>query len=64
SAARMMGGNTKKEGVTSLGAEHDFRMSIFRAQVDAPAELACILETGRSCAGCHPLTFVGDVGHF
>ena len=58
----MMGGSMKKEGVTTLGAKYDFRMSTFRAQVDTQGKLACMLE--KRVAPAVTLTFVGDVDHF
>jgi mitochondrial import receptor subunit TOM40 len=43
SGAPMMGG-ARKEGVTTVGAKYDFRMSTFRAQVDSTGKLSCLLE--------------------
>src|ERR1700733_958954 len=37
----MMGMPSSKEGVTTVGAKYDFRMSTFRAQVDSTGKLSC-----------------------
>lgn len=58
----MMGGSMRKEGVTTLGAKYDFRMSTFRAQVDTQGKLSCLLE--KRVAPAVTLTFAGDVDHF
>lgn len=58
----MMGGGMKKEGVTTIGAKYEFRMSTFRAQVDTQGRLCCMLE--KRIAPTVSLTFVGDVDHF
>ncbi|KAH8664081.1 mitochondrial import receptor subunit tom-40 [Xylariales sp. PMI_506] len=42
-AGGLMGG-FQKEGITTVGAKYDFRMSVFRAQVDSKGKLSCLLE--------------------
>lgn len=61
SGAGMMGG-MRKEGVTTVGAKYDFRMSTFRAQVDSTGKLSCLLE--KRVAPPVQLTFAADVDHF
>lgn len=58
----MMGGGMRREGVTTIGAKYEFRMSTFRAQVDTQGRLCCMLE--KRIAPTVSLTFVGDVDHF
>lgn len=58
----MMGSGMRKEGVTTIGAKYEFRMSTFRAQVDTQGRLCCMLE--KRIAPTVSLTFVGDVDHF
>lgn len=58
----MMGSSMRKEGVTTIGAKYEFRMSTFRAQVDTQGRLCCMLE--KRIAPTVSLTFVGDVDHF
>lgn len=61
SGAAMMG-QMRKEGVTTVGAKYDFRMSTFRAQVDSTGKLSCLLE--KRVAPPVQLTFAADVDHF
>ncbi|KAI9746338.1 MAG: translocase of outer mitochondrial membrane [Claussenomyces sp. TS43310] len=61
SGGPMMGG-PRKEGVTTVGAKYDFRMSTFRAQVDSTGKLSCLLE--KRVAPPVQLTFAADVDHF
>lgn len=56
----MMG--ARKEGVTTVGAKYDFRMSTFRAQVDSTGKLSCLLE--KRVAPPVQLTFAADMDHF
>jgi mitochondrial import receptor subunit TOM40 len=58
----MMGGPVRKEGVTTVGAKYDFRMSTFRAQVDSTGKLSCLLE--KRVAPPVQLTFAADMDHF
>ena len=58
----MMGGPMRKEGVTTVGAKYDFRMSTFRAQVDSTGKLSCLLE--KRVAPPVQLTFAADMDHF
>lgn len=62
SGAGMMGGPIRKEGVTTVGAKYDFRMSTFRAQVDSTGKLSCLLE--KVVAPPVRLTFAADMDHF
>lgn len=61
SGAGMMGGG-RNEGVTTVGAKYDFRMSTFRAQVDSTGKLSCLLE--KRVAPPVQLTFAADMDHF
>jgi mitochondrial import receptor subunit TOM40 len=58
----MMGGPSRKEGVATVGAKYDFRMSTFRAQVDSTGKLSCLLE--KVVAPPVRLTFAADMDHF
>lgn len=62
SGGGMMGGPARKEGVTTVGAKYDFRMSTFRAQVDSTGKLSCLLE--KRIAPPVQLTFAADMDHF
>lgn len=57
----MMGGGFQKEGITTVGAKYDFRMSVFRAQVDSKGKLSCLLE--RVVAPPVRLSFGIDLDH-
>jgi mitochondrial import receptor subunit TOM40 len=61
SGAAMMG-PSRKEGVATVGAKYDFRMSTFRAQVDSTGKLSCLLE--KRVAPPVMLTFAADMDHF
>ncbi|KAJ0167543.1 Mitochondrial import receptor subunit tom40 [Colletotrichum tanaceti] len=61
SAASVMGG-MQKEGITTIGAKYDFRMSTFRAQVDSRGKLGCLLE--KRIAAPVMMTLAADVDHF
>lgn len=61
SGGAMMGG-ARKEGVTTVGAKYDFRMSTFRAQVDSTGKLSCLLE--KRVAPPVTMSFAADVDHF
>ena len=52
-------GMLQKEGVTTLGARYQFRMSSFRAQVDSRGKLAILLE--KHVAPMVMMTFAVDV---
>lgn len=58
----LMGGPIRKEGVTTVGAKYDFRMSTFRAQVDSTGKLSCLLE--KRIAPPVQLTFAAEMDHF
>jgi len=58
----LMGGGLRKEGITTVGAKYDFRMSTFRAQIDSTGKLSCLLE--KRVAPPVQLTFAADVDHF
>lgn len=58
----LMGGGIQKEGVTTIGAKYDFRMSTFRAQVDSKGKLSCVLE--KRVAPPVMMTFAADIDHF
>jgi mitochondrial import receptor subunit TOM40 len=62
SGAGMMGGPTRNEGVTTVGAKYDFRMSTFRAQVDSTGKLSCLLE--KRVAPPVQLTFAAEMDQF
>lgn len=57
----MMGGQMRREGVTTIGAKYSFRQSTFRAQVDSQGKLSCLLE--KRVAPAVTLTFSGDMDH-
>jgi mitochondrial import receptor subunit TOM40 len=57
-----MMGPPRKEGLTTVGAKYDFRMSTFRAQVDSTGKLSCLLE--KRVAPPVQLTFAADMDHF
>jgi mitochondrial import receptor subunit TOM40 len=61
-AAGLMGGGVQKEGITTVGAKYDFRMSTFRAQVDSKGKLSCVLE--KRVAAPVMMTFAADIDHF
>ncbi|CEJ80955.1 Putative Mitochondrial import receptor subunit TOM40 [[Torrubiella] hemipterigena] len=61
-AGGMMGGGLQKEGVTTIGAKYDFRMSTFRAQVDSKGKISCLLE--KRVAPPVMMTFAADIDHF
>jgi mitochondrial import receptor subunit TOM40 len=61
-AGGLMGGDLQKEGVTTIGAKYDFRMSTFRAQVDSKGKLSCLLE--KRVAPPVMMTFAADIDHF
>ncbi|KAK8136297.1 eukaryotic porin [Apiospora sp. TS-2023a] len=54
-------GGIQKEGITTVGAKYDFRMSVFRAQVDSKGKLSCLLE--RVVAPPVRLSFGIDLDH-
>ncbi|KAI0122866.1 eukaryotic porin-domain-containing protein [Xylariales sp. AK1849] len=58
--AGVMGG-IQKEGVTTVGAKYDFRMSTFRAQVDSKGKLSCYLE--KRVAPPVTMSFGCDIDH-
>ncbi|KAG9235496.1 eukaryotic porin/Tom40 [Amylocarpus encephaloides] len=60
SGAGMMEG-ARKEGVATVGAKYDFRMSVFRAQVDSTGKLSCLLE--KRVAPMVSLTFASEMDH-
>lgn len=62
SAGGLMGGGLQKEGLTTIGAKYDFRMSTFRAQVDSKGKLSCLLE--KRVAPPIMMTFAADIDHF
>jgi mitochondrial import receptor subunit TOM40 len=61
-AAMLMAGRPKKEGIATVGAKYDFRLSTFRAQVDSTGKLACLLE--KRVAPPVQLTFAAEMDHF
>ncbi|PHH75583.1 hypothetical protein CDD80_2254 [Ophiocordyceps camponoti-rufipedis] len=58
----LMGGGLQKEGVTTIGARYDFRMSTFRAQIDSKGKLSGLLE--KRVAPQVMMTFAADVDHY
>lgn len=56
----MMGG-PRKEGVATVGAKYDFRLSTFRAQVDSTGKIGCLLEK-RNIPGVQ-ITFAAEMDH-
>ncbi|ORY71604.1 mitochondrial import receptor subunit tom-40 [Pseudomassariella vexata] len=60
-AGGMMGAGWQKEGITTIGAKYDFRMSTFRAQVDSTGKLSCLLE--KRVAPPVMMSFGCDVDH-
>lgn len=61
-AGGMMGMPSGKEGITTIGAKYDFRMSTFRAQVDSTGKLSCLLE--KRVAPPVQLTFAAEMDQF
>lgn len=61
-AGGMMGGGMRKEGVTTIGAKYDFKMSSFRAQIDSQGRLGALLE--KRVAPPVQVTFAGELDHF
>lgn len=61
-AGAMMGMPSGKEGLTTIGAKYDFRMSTFRAQVDSTGKLSCLLE--KRVAPPVQLTFAAEMDQF
>jgi len=57
----LMGGPIQKEGLTTVGAKYDFRMSTFRAQVDSTGKLSCLLE--KRVAPPVQMTFAAEMDH-
>ncbi|KAF2462136.1 eukaryotic porin/Tom40 [Lineolata rhizophorae] len=61
SGAAAMMGQPKREGVTTIGAKYDFKMSTFRAQIDSQGKLGCLLE--KRVAPPVQVTFAGEIDH-
>ncbi|KAI9667239.1 MAG: translocase of outer mitochondrial membrane [Bathelium mastoideum] len=59
--AMLGGAGAKKEGVATLGAKYDFRMSSFRAQIDSQGKLGCLLE--KRVANPVQIVFAGELDH-
>lgn len=57
----LMAGGLQKEGITTVGAKYDFRMSTFRAQVDSKGKLSCLLE--KRVAPPVMMSFGCDIDH-
>jgi mitochondrial import receptor subunit TOM40 len=57
----LMGPGLQKEGITTVGAKYDFRMSTFRAQVDSKGKLSCLLE--KRVAPPVMMSFGCDIDH-
>lgn len=49
----------RREGLTTVGAKYDFRMSTFRAQIDSSGKLSCLLE--KRVAQPVMITFAADI---
>lgn len=60
-AGGLMGGDLQKDGLATFGAKYDFRMSVFRAQVDSKGKLGILLE--KRVAAPVTMTFAADVDH-
>lgn len=56
-----MMGRPGKEGVATVGAKYDFRMSTFRAQVDSTGKLGCLLE--KRIVPVVAITFAAEMDH-
>ncbi len=52
-------GGFQKDGLAAVGAKYDFRMSVFRAQVDSNGKLGVLLE--KRVAAPVTMTFAADV---
>jgi mitochondrial import receptor subunit TOM40 len=61
SGAGMMAGS-RNEGVATVGAKYDFRMSSFKAQVDSTGKLSCLLE--KRVAPPVSLTFAAEMDQY
>ncbi len=57
----LMGGSLQKDGIATIGAKYDFRMSTFRAQVDSNGKLGVLLE--KRVAAPVTMTFAADLDH-
>ena len=57
----MMGSAPRKEGVATIGARYDFRLSNLRAQVDSAGKLSCLLE--KRLLPTVQLAFAGEIDH-
>ena len=57
----MMGAGAKKEGIATIGAKYDFRMSTFRAQLDSTGKLGCLLE--KRVLPPVQVAFAGEIDH-
>lgn len=57
----LMGGSIQKEGIATVGARYQFRMSNFRAQIDSKGKLACFLE--KHVAPAVMMNFGAEVDH-
>lgn len=62
SGAGLMAGPLRMEGITTVGAKYQFRMSTFRAQVDSTGKLNCLLE--KTIAPPVRLSFAAEMDHF
>jgi len=59
---QIMTANGRREGVASIGAKYDLRMSSFRAQLDSTGKVSAILE--QRFAPAFAFTVTGEIDHF
>ena len=57
----LLGGGSRKEGTTIVGAKYDFTASTFRAQLDSSGKLSCLLE--KRVLPPVQITFAGEMDH-
>ena len=59
---QIMTANGKREGVATLGAKYDLRMSTFRAQLDSTGKVSAMLE--QRFAPTFAFMVAGEIDHF
>ena len=59
---QIMTANGRREGVASVGAKYDLRMSTFRAQLDSTGKVSAMLE--QRFAPAFTFTVTGEIDHF
>lgn len=57
----LAGSAARRDGVATIGAKYDFRMSTFRAQLDSAGKLSCLME--KQVLPTVQLAFAGEIDH-